>query len=349
MTPKTRIRHLARTWHDESGQVIVLMTAAMIAMIGLVGIVLDVGIQLEQRRQLQNAVDAAAHAGAQMLPDVDAAADKANEYFYANEPTGGAATLNITFPTVDHERIEIEGSLEVDYAFLTVFGKTSETVSARAVAGAQTTDIVLALDRSGSMCADSHGLMMNCPAPPPDHEPMTSVKNAANGFSDLFEPGWARVGLVSFATNASLDQSVSTNFGPGSTLEDTINDLYPSGRTNIGDAIHDSINELLYGPDTRDDALKVIVLLSDGVPNRCADGASCTDEAAANYALAKAQEAAAHGISIYTVGLGDDLDEDLMQDVADAAGGAYVASPTAGDLQDAFDTIAGLITVRILE
>ena len=344
-----RFHQLWLLGRKESGQVLVLMTAGMLTLLGSVGLVLDVGVQVEQRRQLQNAVDAAAHAGAQMLPDASAAQARAQEYFDLNAPTGGTPTLTISFPTPDQEQIEIVGSLEVDYTILSLFGKDSGNVTVRAVAGAQATDIVLALDRSGSMCRDSHWLTSNCPAPPPDHEPMTSVKMAANGFADLFEPGYARIGLVSFASTASLDMSVSSDFGSGSALEANVNNIYPSGSTNIGDALHEAVDEVLNGSNTRSDAFKVIVLLSDGVPNRCGGGVSCTSAEAASHAEAKALEAAANNITVYTIGLGNNIDAHLMQSLANIGGGAYIPSPTAGDLDDAFDTIAAMIRVRILE
>ena len=338
-----------RTWQDESGQVLVLVTIAMMSLLGFAGMVLDVGIQLEQRRQFQNAVDAAVHAGAQMLPDTVAASTQAEYYFNANLPSLGATTLNISFPSADNERIEVEASGEVKYLFLSIFGKDYTTVSARAVAGAQATDVMIALDRSGSMCQDSHGLMSNCPTPPPDHEPMTSVKAAANGFGELFQPGYARMGLVSFATEATLDQVISTDFGSGSGLEAAVSDIFPSGSTNIGDAIAQAHDEVMTGASSRPDALKVIVLLSDGVPNRCSGGSNCSSSAAANYARTTAYAAAADGITIYAIGLGTNLDEALMQDVADIGNGAYIQSPTAADLDDTFDTIAAMIKVRILE
>jgi len=92
-----------------------------------------------------------------------------------------------------------------------------------------------------------------------------------------------------------------------------------------------------------------MVLLSDGVPNRCAGGSSCTEYAAANYARAKAQEAANQGITIYAIGLGENLDEALMQDIADIGNGQYIQSPDKDDLDETFDAVAALIKVRILE
>ena len=196
------------------------------------------------------------------------------------------------------------------YTFLSIFGKDQDTVSARALAGAQLTDIVLTLDRSGSMCRDSHGLSSSCPLPPPAHEPMSSVKSAANGFADRFEPGYTRIGLVSFSSTSTIDLTASSNFGPGSLLESSIDAIYPGGSTNIGDAIADAHFDVMNGGSTRPEALKVIVLLSDGVPNRCAGGSSCDSDDAADYARTRAQAAAADGITIYTIGLGAHIDED---------------------------------------
>ena len=119
-----------RSLESESGQVLVLMSAAILTLMGVMGMVLDVGIHLEQRRQLQNAVDAAAHAGAQMLPDTGAAATQADLYFDENRPSGGPSSLAITFPTPDREQIEIQGSLEVNYLFFKLFGKDKATVTA---------------------------------------------------------------------------------------------------------------------------------------------------------------------------------------------------------------------------
>ena len=91
----------SRDWRDEHGQVMVLMAIALLSMLVMVGLVLDMGMAMEHRRQLQNAVDAAALAGAQMLPDTTAAATQADHYFWLNEPTMGSHTLTIDFPSGD--------------------------------------------------------------------------------------------------------------------------------------------------------------------------------------------------------------------------------------------------------
>ena len=334
---------------DEHGQALVVVTMSLMVLLTMVGLVLDMGIALEHRRQLQNAVDAAALAGAQMLPDTTAAATQADLYFTLNAPTIGAPTLTIDFPVGESGQIRIEGNSQYDYFFLSLFGPSSTTVSAFALAGSQVTDVMLALDRSGSMCSDSHGLMLNCPAPPPDHEPMTAVRTAANGFAELFASSWARMGLVSFSDTATLDQALSTDFGVGSGLEAAVNAIYPGGRTNIGDALKDAKTEVIHGTNARSNALKVVVLLSDGVPNRCANGSPCTQHAAANYARAQARASAALGVRIYTIGLGAELDLALMEDIADIGDGLFIQSPTPAELQATFQAVADDIEVRLLQ
>jgi hypothetical protein len=87
---------------------------------------------------------------------------------------------------------------------------------------------MLALDRSGSMCANSHELMLNCLDLPADHEPMPPVKAAANGLVDLLEPGYAYIGLRAFSTTSTLGQPLTADIGPGSALQMVVDDLSPS-------------------------------------------------------------------------------------------------------------------------
>src|SRR5437899_7981806 len=73
-TPMRRlVRRLSRARSGCSvsgrGSVLVLTAAAMVPLLGMVSLSVDVGRLMSTRRQLQNAADAAALAGAQRLPD----------------------------------------------------------------------------------------------------------------------------------------------------------------------------------------------------------------------------------------------------------------------------------------
>src|SRR4030042_1217320 len=52
----------------ESGQALILAAAGMVVILGMAAMAIDVGMFLQERRDLQNAADAAALAGAQDLP-----------------------------------------------------------------------------------------------------------------------------------------------------------------------------------------------------------------------------------------------------------------------------------------
>jgi Putative Flp pilus-assembly TadE/G-like len=133
---KTRIK-------GERGQVIVLICLAMIAIMGLVGMVADVGFLQQQRNRMQTAADSAALAGAQEISYGDtvtaAKADATSNGFtngqsnvtvaINNPPTGGPNVGNSGYVEA------IVTKAEPTY-FLQVLGFTTVSVSARAVATA---------------------------------------------------------------------------------------------------------------------------------------------------------------------------------------------------------------------
>lgn len=70
----------------ERGQILVMFALMLVVLLGLVGLVLDVGNFLHERQDVQNLVDSAALAGAQDLPDDGTEAlNKANEYAATND------------------------------------------------------------------------------------------------------------------------------------------------------------------------------------------------------------------------------------------------------------------------
>ncbi|MBQ9316200.1 MAG: VWA domain-containing protein [Atopobiaceae bacterium] len=117
-----------------------------------------------------------------------------------------------------------------------------------------------------------------------------------------------KVGVASFATYAESNCGLSND---PEQVRATIDGLTASGRTNIYDGLVEGIGQVKgeSGP-------KLIVFLSDGKSN---EGGSETD------ILNLAHEAADMGIKIYTIGFGPsgDLDEHLLQQMAEITGGLY--------------------------
>jgi len=159
-------------------------------------------------------------------------------------------------------------------------------------------DIMLLLDRSGSMNEES--------ASPP--QPFTSVKNAASDFVDLLGTQ-TRLGLVTFATNANVNQRMSFNHADTSA---DINRIFirpkdETGFTNIGAAVRLARKQLTAGNQDRE---KVMILLTDGKANKPDDPGG---EAYARQQVSQAKQA---GITVYTIGLGSQVNQAFMSSIA---------------------------------
>ena len=135
------------------------------------------------------------------------------------------------------------------------------------------------------------------------------------------------VGLATFSDNAQINSKLSSNY---STVDSVINSLEPLNSTNMEDGIYKGVDVLGSSQGNRQ---KIIVLLSDGLPNQ---GASSQEDL-----LAGAVEAArARGITINTVGFGDDCDEDLLRGIASYTGGMYAFA------SDYFTLSSGYVKIR---
>ncbi len=79
---------LKRHASDERGAVMVFVTLVLVMMLGVAAMVVDLGYAREKKRQQQNSADAAALGAAQDLPNIVAAADRAQSLALSNLPNG---------------------------------------------------------------------------------------------------------------------------------------------------------------------------------------------------------------------------------------------------------------------
>ena len=191
-------------------------------------------------------------------------------------------------------------------------------------------DVVLVIDVSGSMSGS----------------PLTSEKSAANSFIDHLDSNMDQIGIVSFSSSATLRQQLTTDFSGAKSI---VNGLTASGMTNYQDAINKTTTELT-SVRHRPDASKVMIFMSDGVPNVCTP-TGCNPTTAARAA---ADNAKANGIAIYTIGLVQSLSSSqltaartLLQYIASSQPGTndhYFEAPSIDDLTDIYNQIAFLLT-----
>jgi len=130
-------RILRSVWQQEFGQGLVLGTLAMVAILGFAAMAIDVGIFLHERRDLQNAADAAALAGAAELPEsLSEAEAKVHEWADKNgiDVAGGELDLmEITTTYVTNDTVRVRVTRETPFVFGRVLGLTSETMHATGV------------------------------------------------------------------------------------------------------------------------------------------------------------------------------------------------------------------------
>lgn len=189
------------------------------------------------------------------------------------------------------------------------------------------TDVLLAIDLSGSMNDDGG-------VPP---EPVSSVIASAEAFVKRLK-SHDQVGLVTYATDARLDATLSKDITSVADMVGAlaIDPVEERGSTNTGDALLRAYEEM---QTTRhnENARKVVVLLTDGLANAPGD----TPEA---HALAQAEKLRALDTQVFTIGLGERLNEAFLREISSTPD-MYYRAPSIREI----DTIYQSITAAICE
>lgn len=183
-------------------------------------------------------------------------------------------------------------------------------------------DIMLVLDRSGSM-AD---------------EPLAALKTSAMEFVDIIREatnpggtnigGASRIGIVSFADDATLDVPLTQDV---SVLNTGINALIAEGFTNHAAAFDTAAAN--YLPVLTPPNKKILVMFTDG---------DTTVGGNPNTAAANARAA---GITIYCIGLGTGINVNNLNNWATDPDNTHVIiAPTPQELDQAFEDLAANIT-----
>ena len=210
------------------------------------------------------------------------------------------------------DRIDCNGTFKVTLA-----------LSAAPDISSNPTDIVLVLDRSGSMTGS----------------PLANMKLGANSFIDIIDQATdssqdgtigsgSRIGIVSFSNTATADTQLITSVAA---LKSAVDSLTAGGSTNHADAFAKAVQ--LFDPASSN--AKVIVMFTDG---KTTAGPPPAPVAAA---------ARASGIEIYCIGLmgADGVDVNALNDWATDPDDSHVAvTPNDDELEDLFEDLAANIS-----
>lgn len=331
------------------GNVIVMVTVMLPVVLGFTVLTIDVGSMYSVRSDVQDAVDAAALAGASGL--VFSAAEARSRAIAAasnNRANGSGVTLDasqvqlgswdqtlgVFTPWMDDtapvfDAVRVTASTDLEFFFARAFGHTSKTVSASATATfgiADAFDVMIVQDISGSfagaleLAKDADEALVNC----------------LEGHTD----NSSRLGMVTFTGTSQLVspfESVAAGFED---LIDTIVNLEGccwtwgwwnncgsrplcNTYTNIAAGLETAIDAIVSADPPTGDIAQAIVLVSDGQP-KAPPGSGLTDADLRAQAIAQADAAAAAGLSVYTVyfsGSSDTPEDDV----------AYLETLTRGD------------------
>jgi hypothetical protein len=181
------------------------------------------------------------------------------------------------------------------------------------------------------------------------------------------DPELDQVGLAYYS-----DDGITNNYYPASGDSTTASELSlnyyaitntlwtqfsAAGWTDMGDGIYRgceilSTNEA-QGHHGRTNAVHVMILLSDGIPNRPCNPSTmnCNVDAKNSWAVQHIDNAVdwavQNGIIIFTISLGTRADQPLMTDLAEATGGMHQYAETTDDLQAVFLEIAQHLFLRL--
>ncbi|MDN7026247.1 VWA domain-containing protein, partial [Methanoculleus sp. FWC-SCC1] len=116
-------------------------------------------------------------------------------------------------------------------------------------------DVMLVIDRSGSMSGDSP-TRISC------------AKAAAKTFVARMDPAKDQIGVVSYSSGSTLDLSLTYDH---SMVNGIIDGLNANGYTATRKALYTSIQEMIANPNPDPDAVQAIILMTDGEFNYYGD------------------------------------------------------------------------------
>jgi len=258
--------------------VTVYMTFAILLLIPMVGLAIDFSVLYYMKDRIQQAVDAGAiGAGNEVQRSTDVTNPATNatlvnavtRFFNANMTPVPWASTQINFTaTVTQDtntkirNIHVLATYAVPALFLRVLGIKATAVSAEAYAHLRFVNLMLVVDRSGSVARTGSGTQTNQQIIEGDLKEFVAAPATS-----IFVDGRDVVGMVTFGGNYSLDYSPTTHFQTGSpAISAAINGIFfDNNSTNTGEGLYQAWYQIAQLNQTG--ALNVILLITDGRPS----------------------------------------------------------------------------------
>ncbi len=195
-------------------------------------------------------------------------------------------------------------------------------------------DIVLVLDRSGSMNEYSTDTAAWKPAGSGEAyfgsrwRELAAAVAVFNDFLNL-TPLNEQISLATFATTSSQDVTMSTKTNP---IEDRLNYItknFDGGSTAIGDGIASGVNLVTDSSRSRTFAKRTMIVMTDGIQNTGSDPVAQATIAYQNF-----------GITVHCITFSNDADQAKGATIAAAGGGLHYHAASGAALIDVFEELA---------
>lgn len=249
---------------DQRGAAVLFTALMLVVIVPMMGLTFDASILFVVKARLQGAVDGGALAGARGLArgsdgtaQITSAQNTATSYINLNYPSGFffSTDLALDTPLIDlnvafQRKITVSASVTAPNMFMRFLGAGATTVRASASAIRRDVNIMMVVDRSGSLTTSG-----SCGA----------LKMAASGFVTKFANGRDNVGLITFASSSWSDFPLANNFISASPNVPTIiGNINCAGSTSSAQALWQGYSQLVTLNQTG--ALNVILFFTDGQP-----------------------------------------------------------------------------------
>jgi hypothetical protein len=215
-------------------------------------------------------------------------------------------------PAYDYPQIGIKKSVwppeifKLDWATVTI----TVTGDSRKQVAPVPTAVVLALDYSGSMAADSA---------------YQEVSAAAKDVVSMLTPGVDRVAIITIRDKATVDVPLTSNLAG---IDQIIDGFEPDGKTNLQEAFDKANNELMADKSPN----KIVILMSDGWPTTGPNAG----QAQVTYLMNHCPVPVSYGIKYFAIAWGPAPNMPLLYLLATKTGGTYQEAPTKAELKAAF-------------
>jgi Ca-activated chloride channel family protein len=366
-----------RTAPPRRGVVIMLMVVMLPVLLILASFVINLSYMELVRADMQVTSDAAARAAARTFARTEstqAAMAAANDASARNPVVGRVLPLtnadvvfgasmrpssssryvfsaNVT--PFNAARVSLNGSartaLPMPFPFMTE--SVNFIPNQVATATQAELDVSLVVDRSGSMAYASDeradGARNPRNAPPgwawgrrvPPQSRWNEAQVAVSEFLRILEESIQRenVSLTTYSSGATLDLPLQPNYAAVNNALEGIASGFQPGATNIGGGIMSGVAALTDASRARPWAVRVMVVLTDGIHNTGTDP------------VAAARTAAREKIVIYTITFSNEADQTRMRTVASIGAGQHYHATTQAALVAAFRTIAQNLPVLLTE